>query len=222
MPLAWTVQRAELTHARRARPGWPPPASSAGSARPPRWPSRPPSSSPTATWPTGSAGGRSPRSATGSGWSAPRCPAASVSEELRAYPGDLLTDPLDVRSATLQVRAGHRAAAGPGPALPTVLGDRAAGSAQLDAWFTGLVGQDDLTAGVGLLAVLLAVVLGASHAMLPGHGKTVMAAYLAGRRGTRRDALLVGATVTATHTAGVLVLGLVISVSADAGAGRAC
>ena len=40
-----------------------------------------------------------------------------------------------------------------------------------------------------------------------------MAAYLAGRRGTRRDALLVGATVTATHTAGVLVLGLLLSVS---------
>jgi nickel/cobalt transporter (NicO) family protein len=42
-----------------------------------------------------------------------------------------------------------------------------------------------------------------------------MAAYLAGRRGTRRDALLVGATVTATHTTGVLVLGLVVSVSAS-------
>ena len=61
--------------------------------------------------------------------------------------------------------------------------------------------------------MLLAAVLGASHALLPGHGKTVMAAYLAGRRGTRRDALLVGATVTATHTAGVLVLGLVLSVT---------
>jgi hypothetical protein len=85
--------------------------------------------------------------------------------------------------------------------------------ARLGALFTGLVGQEDLTAGVGALAVLLAVVLGASHAMLPGHSKTVMAAYLAGRCGTRRDALLVGATVTATHTAGVLVLGLVVSVS---------
>ncbi len=49
--------------------------------------------------------------------------------------------------------------------------------------------------------------------MLPGHGKTVMAAYLAGRRGSRRDALIVGATVTGTHTAGVLVLGIAISVS---------
>jgi Domain of unknown function (DUF4331) len=65
----------------------------------------------------------------------------------------------------------------------------------------------------GLLAVLLAAALGASHAMLPGRGKTVMTACLAGRRGTRRDALLVGATVTATHTAGVLALGPMLSIS---------
>ncbi len=64
--------------------------------------------------------------------------------------------------------------------------------------------------GVGLLAILLAVILGAGHAALPGHGKTVMAAYIAGRRGRTRDALLVGATVTLTHTGGVLILGLLL------------
>ncbi|MGH4024745.1 MAG: High-affinity nickel-transporter, partial [Pseudonocardiaceae bacterium] len=69
-----------------------------------------------------------------------------------------------------------------------------------------------LTPLVGIAAALLALLLGASHAALPGHGKTVMAAYLAGRQGTRRDALLVGATVTLTHTAGVLVLGLLVAV----------
>ena len=47
----------------------------------------------------------------------------------------------------------------------------------------------------------------------PGHGKTVMAAYIAGRQGTARDAVLVGATVTLTHTAGVLLLGLALTVS---------
>ena len=55
--------------------------------------------------------------------------------------------------------------------------------------------------------------LGASHAALPGHGKTLIAAYLAGRQGTPKDAFIVGASVTATHTGGVLVLGLVISAS---------
>ena len=55
--------------------------------------------------------------------------------------------------------------------------------------------------------------LGASHALLPGHGKTVMAAYIAGRQGTVRDAVIVGATVTGTHTGGVLLLGLALTVS---------
>ncbi len=55
------------------------------------------------------------------------------------------------------------------------------------------------------------MLLGASHAALPGHGKTVMAAYLVGRRGRPRDALIVGATVTATHTGGVLAMGMLLS-----------
>jgi ABC-type nickel/cobalt efflux system permease component RcnA len=67
--------------------------------------------------------------------------------------------------------------------------------------------------GVGLLAVLVSLLLGASHAALPGHGKTVMAAYLVGLRGSLRQALGIGLTVTATHTAGVLLLGVALSAS---------
>ncbi|BCJ49535.1 hypothetical protein Asp14428_10100 [Actinoplanes sp. NBRC 14428] len=67
---------------------------------------------------------------------------------------------------------------------------------------------------MGILAVLLALVLGAAHAALPGHGKTVMAAYLAGSQGRPRDAIAVGATVTATHTGGVLALGLLLTTTA--------
>jgi nickel/cobalt exporter len=55
------------------------------------------------------------------------------------------------------------------------------------------------------------VVLGGAHALAPGHGKTVMAAYLVGLRGTLRQAMTIGPTVTITHTAGVLLLGLVLS-----------
>ena len=55
--------------------------------------------------------------------------------------------------------------------------------------------------------------LGAAHALAPGHGKTVMAAYLVGLRGTLRQAGTIGATVTLTHTAGVLLLGLVLTTS---------
>jgi ABC-type nickel/cobalt efflux system permease component RcnA len=78
---------------------------------------------------------------------------------------------------------------------------------------TGWVGGE-LTPLIGVLAVLLALTLGAAHAALPGHGKTVMAAYLAGRHGRPRDALAVGATVTLTHTGGVLVLGLLLTTAA--------
>ena len=53
-----------------------------------------------------------------------------------------------------------------------------------------------------------------AHAFLPGHGKTVMAAYLVGKQGRLRDVVTVGATVTITHTVGVLALGLLFSVSA--------
>jgi ABC-type nickel/cobalt efflux system permease component RcnA len=63
-----------------------------------------------------------------------------------------------------------------------------------------------------IAALLAALALGAAHAVAPGHGKTIMAFYLSGRReGALRSAATVGATVTATHTAGVLTLGLLIS-----------
>lgn len=150
-------------------------------------------------------------------------PSASVSDELRSYPDDLLSSPLDVRTATLRVTpggpvSGSSVAESSTPTTDTGLLDRITGS--LTNLFTSTAGARDLTPVVGLLAVLLSLVLGASHALLPGHGKTVMAAYLAGRRGSVRDAVLVGATVTATHTAGVLILGLVVTVtSAVAGDG---
>lgn len=127
-------------------------------------------------------------------------PAESVSNELRTYPDDLLSSPLDVRAVRFLAQPGEGSAV----TSPGVVGEATKAA-------VGLVG--DLTPVVGAGAVLLSLVLGASHAALPGHGKTVMAAYLAGSRGTRRDAFLVGATVTITHTAGVLVLGLLLSAS---------
>lgn len=59
-----------------------------------------------------------------------------------------------------------------------------------------------------LLGLLTALALGAMHALSPGHGKTIVAAYLVGSRGTIRHALLLGLVVTATHTASVFLLGL--------------
>ena len=143
-------------------------------------------------------------------------PERSVSDQLRRYPDDLLASPLDVRQATLAVEPGPGASAGtPGGITLAAPGVAERTVGRLTARFNELVGRKDLTVGVGLLAVALALLLGASHALLPGHGKTVMAAYLAGRQGSARDAVLVGATVTVTHTAGVLVLGVALSLSAS-------
>src|SRR5262249_12130245 len=58
-------------------------------------------------------------------------------------------------------------------------------------------------------AALIAVGLGALHALEPGHGKTIVAAYLVGSRGTPRHAVALGLIVTAAHTAGVYALGAI-------------
>lgn len=75
--------------------------------------------------------------------------------------------------------------------------------------FTELVTAPQLGLGIVLVAMAVSVGLGAFHALEPGHGKTVVAAYLVGSRGTAWHALMLGLIVTVTHTAGVYVLGAV-------------
>jgi ABC-type nickel/cobalt efflux system permease component RcnA len=137
----------------------------------------------------------------------------SISDELRHYPNGLLSSPLSVRSVDMQVAPG----AGPAAAgvyrvtRPNAL---TAALQPLTNAFERTAGSRQLTLPVIALAIVLSLLLGAGHAALPGHGKTVMAAYLVGRRGTFRDAMLVGTTVTFSHTVGVLVLGMAIALSA--------
>ena len=140
-------------------------------------------------------------------------PAASASGRLSSYPKDLLRSPPDQRSATVSFRpggggAGGAARLGGGGRVAVPMGvDRATRA------FTELVARQRLGLGFGALAFALALLLGAVHALGPGHGKTVMAAYLLGLRGSLGQSLLVALTVTLTHTAGVLALGIALSVS---------
>jgi ABC-type nickel/cobalt efflux system permease component RcnA len=139
-------------------------------------------------------------------------PSRSTSDALRAYPEDQLDAPLDVRSATLEVERGSGVVTGVGSLLG---GGPAPELARgVDRWtqaFTDLVARDRITAPFLALAIATSLVLGAAHAFAPGHGKSLMAAYLLGRRGALRDAVVVGVSVTVTHTAGVLLLGLVLT-----------
>ncbi len=75
--------------------------------------------------------------------------------------------------------------------------------------FTELMATKEWGVGIILIAVAVAIGLGAFHALEPGHGKTVVAAYLVGSRGTAWHAMFLGLIVTASHTAGVYLLGAV-------------
>jgi len=126
----------------------------------------------------------------------------SRSNELRAYPKDLLRSPLDVRSATAEF------APGTGAAAPPEIGATAA-VAHGSGGFESLIERGDLSFGVILISLLIAAFWGAVHALTPGHGKALVAGYLVGTKGKPRHAFLLGATVTVTHTFGVFALGLV-------------
>jgi ABC-type nickel/cobalt efflux system permease component RcnA len=157
-------------------------------------------------------------------------PVTSISDRLRSYPADLLAQPLDIRAVTFSVSPG-------GPLLPPLTvpdasplpgaaplygtapetapspADPAAaavpgGVTELPAELAAALHARDLTPPLIALALLIALGLGALHAVTPGHGKTIMAAYLVGTRGSVAQAVGLGTTVAVSHTLGVLALGL--------------
>jgi len=75
--------------------------------------------------------------------------------------------------------------------------------------FTELIQEQHLSAWFLFTAALIAIGLGGLHALEPGHGKTIVAAYLVGSKGTARHAFLLGIIVTVAHTAGVFALGAI-------------
>jgi nickel/cobalt exporter len=77
----------------------------------------------------------------------------------------------------------------------------------------GLVRQEQFSIWFYILALGISLALGALHALTPGHGKTVVAAYLVGTRGTTRHAIALGSIVTLTHTGSVFLLGVVTLVA---------
>jgi nickel/cobalt transporter (NicO) family protein len=132
-------------------------------------------------------------------------PDRSLSNALRHYPQDMLTSPLDVTNASFAFVPGASAS---GQSSSPVLGAGQSGGFIADR-FAALIAPPQLSVSLLLLSLLTAIALGALHALSPGHGKAVMAAYLVGARGTPRHAIGLGLTITATHTAGVFLLGLV-------------
>ena len=129
-------------------------------------------------------------------------PVQSASDELRAYPNDLLRSPLDVSAATARFSLGDKAGT-----PPSLSGSAAA--ERRGGGFEALISRGDLSFGVIVLSLAIAAFWGAAHALTPGHGKAIVAGYLVGTKGRPLDAVLLGGIVTLTHTVGVFALGFV-------------
>ncbi len=136
-------------------------------------------------------------------------PQNDLSNQLHEYNVDLLQNPPAVKSANLSWQPAV------GLSKQNALQDnsQAASSGMTSSLFgpdrfSELISIPDLGAWAVVLALLAAFGWGAAHALSPGHGKTIVAAYLVGARGTFAHALFLGATTTITHTLGVFVLGL--------------
>jgi nickel/cobalt transporter (NicO) family protein len=132
--------------------------------------------------------------------------ATGLSNRLTNYPQDLLTDPLDQRqvefemtSVALPEQNGSAVSAGQST---SVLADR-------NDSFTRLILLEEINLSTLLVALGISFIWGALHAMTPGHGKTIVGAYLVGSRGTLKHAVYLGLTTTITHTLGVFALGLI-------------
>jgi ABC-type nickel/cobalt efflux system permease component RcnA len=135
-------------------------------------------------------------------------PSTSVSDELRSYPQNLLSSPLSVDAMTATFAPGHS-----GPAPEPITSDLAGAGMRARPLveggpFAGLLTNHG-TALV-LLGLAIAAAFGAWHALLPGHGKTLMAAYMVGSSSRARHAVSVGSAVAVMHTASVLALGLLV------------
>ncbi|BCL40181.1 nickel/cobalt transporter [Nostoc sp. MS1] len=135
---------------------------------------------------------------------------SSISNRLRDYPNDLLSSPLDQRRISFKLN-------------PSLISSEQAPSAfvksssRLDNALTGrsndiftsLITQENHNFLTIFIALAIAFFWGGLHALSPGHGKTVVGAYLVGSRSKPQHALFLGLIMTITHTSGIFALGLV-------------
>jgi nickel/cobalt exporter len=146
------------------------------------------------------------------------------SQALTAYPADpTVAPPQDLR-ASVEWAAAPLSAKKKGPTIvppapvpapavtsatsPVPPQASAAGTVVRGDFLSQLLHRGRIGVGLILLGMLVAFGLGALHALSPGHGKTIVAAYLVGSRGTFRHAIFLGGMVTFTHTISVFFLGL--------------
>jgi nickel/cobalt transporter (NicO) family protein len=136
-------------------------------------------------------------------------PQSEPTQELLSYPNALLGSPRNVTSLEAKLGAGGVVAV----VQPSVLAPvDAAPSAVRSNQLSDMLARGTGDAGFVALTFLVAIFLGALHALEPGHGKTLLAVSLVGARATVKQAAILAAALTVAHTAGVLALGLAINI----------
>src|SRR5262245_56904818 len=136
------------------------------------------------------------------------------SAALTRYPSDPLASPPNLSAASFRIAPGVEGksmvgASDPAAVLTIEKSSFLSGNLVRGDRLSEILTRSEQSLGMVLLALGIAFILGALHAMSPGHGKTVVAAYLVGNRGTARHAVFLGGIVTFTHTVGVFLLGIV-------------
>ncbi len=130
----------------------------------------------------------------------------------RGFQGIVVREALQMSAGTavFPVRWPAEFAASAASSAPAAPAATAAPSTAAPAALIARLKSDDWSVGFMLVSLLSALLFGALHALQPGHGKTLVAAYLVGSRGTLRHAVLLGVVVTFTHTVSVLGLGVLL------------
>lgn len=135
-------------------------------------------------------------------------PAIGRSEALTVFPNGEISSPPDVTTASITYVLTAGAELRPIEDAPVEARTRAPPAKRTDP-LGALLAREKIGAGIVMLAIAISAGIGGLHALTPGHGKTIMAAYLIGTRGTARHAVMLGLTVAVSHTIGVLALGAI-------------
>jgi len=148
------------------------------------------------------------------------------SQVLTAYPQDpTIAPPQDLRAAvewSAEVVAASKppviapipqpaatAPQTPAPTAPTPPQQSGSGAVVRGDYLSQMLGNRQLSTSMLLIGIAVAFGLGGAHALSPGHGKTIVAAYLVGSRGTAKHAIFLGGMVTFTHTISVFMLAFI-------------
>jgi ABC-type nickel/cobalt efflux system permease component RcnA len=141
---------------------------------------------------------------------APIATSALIASDARnAYPATPAEDSTSAQVATAVIKPIPQPASKPAlPSSAATAGNAPAGAVIRNDFLSRALHNKDIPLNILFAALIVAFGLGAAHALTPGHGKTIVASYLVGARGTLKHAAFLGLMVTATHTITVFALGL--------------